>query len=61
MRRVFIEVFSNKDDADHWIDSHLRDHEGWSVIEAEVKFIREGNWRAGILLSDEDDQLELEY
>ena len=57
-KSVFIEVFSNKDDADYWIENHLKEHEGWSIIEAEVKFIRDGAWRAGIILTDQPEQLE---
>ena len=58
-RAIFLETFINKDDADYWLDQHLRDHRDLNILEAYVKFIN-GGWQAACMFGDGQYELELD-
>jgi len=59
-KEIYIEFFLNKDDADYWLDNHLREHsDGWSILEASVRYVN-GGWSAGVIFTKNQMELELD-
>jgi len=59
-KEIYIEFFLNKDDADYWLDNHLREHSfGWSIFEASVRYVN-GGWSAGVIFVKDQMEMELE-
>ena len=60
---AFVETFFNFDDAVEWRSGHLEDnlvgYEGseWHVVEDEIKMLRNGLYRAGLVLANEQYEL----
>jgi len=57
-RLIFLETFLNKDDADYWIDMHLKEHRDKNLLEASVRYVNH-SWVAACMFGDA--QLEMDF
>lgn len=61
----FLDVFFNFDDAVEWRSGHIEDHlvgyenAEWFIHEDEIKLLPSGAYRAGLILINQPDQLDL--
>lgn len=57
-RKIYMETFLNKDDADLWLDMHLKEHEDENLLEASVRYINH-TWVAGCMFGDSQLEMDL--